>query len=138
EARPAPLSSNQEVCVPALNRRSFLSGAIALSSSFAMPAGVFAQAQGPFKLPPLAYSPNALEPHIDARTMELHHDRHHAAAVNGLNGALKDHEQVAQMRLEQILVKLGEMPEQIRTALRNNGGSHANHSMFWQIMGPGG
>jgi superoxide dismutase, Fe-Mn family len=118
------------------NRRSFLSGAIATASSFGLPVCAFGQTSGPFKLAPLGYAPNALEPHIDVRTMELHHGRHHSAAVNGLNAALKDYGQIAQMRLEQILVKLGEMPEQIRTSLRNNGGSHANHSMFWQIMGP--
>lgn len=97
---------------------------------------VFAQAPtGPFTLAPLPYAADANEPHIDAQTMTLHHDRHHAAAVSGLNAAVKDHSQVAAMKLQDILAKLTEMPETVRTAIRNNGGSHANHSMFWQIMG---
>ena len=122
-----------------LNRRAFLAGTAAVSASIALLDSGCAQTQsGPFKLDPLPYPYNALEPHIDARTMELHHSRHHAAAVNGLNAAVKDHSQVAQMRLEQILFKLAELPEDIRTAVRNNGGSHANHSMFWQIMAKGG
>ena len=91
-----------------------------------------------FKRDPLPYPANALEPHIDARTMEIHHDRHHAAYVTNLNNAVKDHSNVAAMPLQEILVKLPEMPEAIRTALRNNGGGHANHTMFWQIMGPAG
>jgi superoxide dismutase, Fe-Mn family len=70
--------------------------------------------------------------------MEIHHDRHHAAYVTNLNNAVKDHSAVASMPLQDILAKLGEMPEAIRTAVRNNGGGHANHTMFWQIMGPAG
>ena len=89
---------------------------------------------GPFTLPPLTYGFDALEPHIDAQTMMIHHDRHHAAYVGNLNTMLKDHGQVAAMPLQTILARLGEMPETIRTALRNNGGGHANHTMFWQIM----
>jgi superoxide dismutase, Fe-Mn family len=123
-----------------LCRRSFLAGAAAVAAN----AGtlVISRAQsvpvGPFKLAPLPYNINALEPHIDARTMELHHDRHHGAAVAGLNAVLKDHGQLAQMRLEQMLFKLAELPEDIRTAVRNNGGSHANHTMFWQVMNKDG
>ena len=86
-------------------------------------------------LPQLPYAFDALEPHIDAKTMEIHHGRHHAAYVANLNTAVKDHAQVAAMPIEQILAKLGEMPEGIRTALRNNGGGHANHTMFWGVMG---
>jgi superoxide dismutase, Fe-Mn family len=93
---------------------------------------------GPFKLDPLPYPTNALEPHIDARTMEIHHDRHHQAYVTNLNNAAKDHSNVASMPLQDILSKLGEMPEAIRTVLRNSGGGHANHMMFWQVMGPRG
>jgi Fe-Mn family superoxide dismutase len=120
-------------------RRAFLSGAVATVTVLSRPESLFAQAaSGPFKLDPLPYKFNALEPHIDARTMELHHDRHHAAAVNGLNDALKDYGQAATLRLEQLLFKLPQLPETIRTAVRNNGGSHANHSMFWQVMGPKG
>jgi len=119
-------------------RREFLIGTAALSTSV-MTQRVWAQsAEGPFKLPPLTYPVDSLEPHIDGKTMEIHHDRHHAAYVNNLNAALKDHPQVAQMQLEQMLAKLGELPESIRTAVRNNGGGHANHTMFWQVMGKGG
>jgi Fe-Mn family superoxide dismutase len=126
--------------VPKLCRRSFLTGAAAASAGTLLSTGVRAQPvpAGPFTLAPLPYPAGALEPYIDARTMELHHDRHHGAAVAALNAAVKDHGQVAAMRLEQLLFKLSELPENIRTAVRNNGGSHANHSMFWQIMGKGG
>jgi Fe-Mn family superoxide dismutase len=125
--------------VPDICRRSLLAGAAALSAGFVRPRAGYAQApQGPFVLPPLTYTTAALEPHIDARTMELHHDRHHAAYVANINTALKDYGQVAQMRLEQMLLRLAELPEAIRTAVRNNGGGHANHSMFWQIMGKDG
>jgi len=93
---------------------------------------------GPYSLPPLPYPTNALEPHIDQRTMELHHGRHHQAYVNNLNAALKDHGEAAKLPLHELLAKLGELPESIRTAVRNNGGGHANHTMFWEVMGPGG
>ena len=120
------------------NRRAFVAGTAALATATAFGRAHAQAPSGPFKLEPLAYANNALEPHIDARTMEIHHDRHHAAYVNNLNAALKDHGQVATMPLEQMLAKLGELPEAIRTAVRNNGGGHANHTMFWQVMGPGG
>ena len=90
---------------------------------------------GPFTLPPLPYAPGANEAAIDAQTMEIHHGRHHAAYVANLNAAVANHSQVAAMPLEQILAKLSEMPENVRTAIRNNGGGHANHAMFWTIMG---
>src|SRR3954469_2351012 len=90
---------------------------------------------GPFTLPPLPYAPEANEPNIDAQTMQIHHDRHHAAYVASLNAAVKDYPQVAAMGLSGMLGKLGEVPESIRTAVRNNGGGHANHSMFWLVMG---
>jgi Fe-Mn family superoxide dismutase len=122
-----------------ISRRNFVSGGIAAATFALAPRLVLAQAPaGPFKLDPLGYANNALEPHIDARTMEIHHDRHHQAYVTNLNTAVKDHSNVAAMSLQDILAKLGEMPEAIRTAVRNNGGGHANHTMFWQIMGPGG
>jgi Fe-Mn family superoxide dismutase len=121
-----------------VTRRGFMAGTAA-AATVAFASGVSAQApSGPFKLDPLGYANNALEPHIDARTMEIHHGRHHAAYVNNLNAAVKDHSNVAAMPLQDILAKLGEMPEAIRTAIRNNGGGHANHTMFWQIMGPQG
>jgi Fe-Mn family superoxide dismutase len=89
----------------------------------------------PFVLPPLPYAASANEPHIDAQTMELHHDKHHAAYVANLNAAVKDYPEVAALPLTQILGKLNELPDRIRTAVRNNGGGHAYHSLFWTIMG---
>lgn len=124
--------------MPSLNRRGFLIGAAAFST-YVVADRSWAQAtQGPFELPDLPYQPNALEPHIDARTMELHHDRHHASYVSNLNEAVRDHEQLAQRPLQEILTNLDDVPESIRTKVRNNGGGHANHSMFWQVMGPAG
>jgi Fe-Mn family superoxide dismutase len=124
--------------IASLTRRKFIAGSAAVAA-VAFVRDVHAQApSGPFKLDPLPYPNNALEPHIDARTMEIHHDRHHAAYVTNLNNAVKDHSNVASMPLQEILAKLPEMPEAIRTALRNNGGGHANHTTFWQIMGPAG
>jgi superoxide dismutase, Fe-Mn family len=121
-----------------ITRRMVLLGGAATTATLAARVA-FAQAPaGPFKLDPLGYANNALEPHIDAKTMEIHHDRHHQAYVTNLNNAVKDHSAVAQMPLQDILAKLGEMPEAVRTAIRNNGGGHANHTMFWQIMGPNG
>ena len=89
----------------------------------------------PFALPPLPYAFSANEPSIDAQTMELHHDKHHAAYVANLNAAVKDYPQVAAMTLVAMLSRLNELPDSIRSAVRNNGGGHANHSMFWPIMG---
>ena len=91
-----------------------------------------------FTLPPLPYPPEALEPHIDAQTMQIHHGKHHATYVNNLNAALKDHPDLQNRSIEEILRDINSLPEAIRTAVRNNGGGHANHTMFWQIMGPGG
>ena len=91
-----------------------------------------------FTVPPLAYDFGALEPHIDAKTMEIHHDKHHAAYVNNLNAALKDHADLQGKTIEALIADLNALPEGIRTAVRNNGGGHANHSFFWQIIGPGG
>jgi Fe-Mn family superoxide dismutase len=122
-----------------LNRRKLLVGGAAIAGAALAPRIVFAQAPaGPFTLQPLPYPANALEPHIDARTMEIHHGRHHQAYVTNLNNAAKDNPQIAQRPLQEVLAKLNEVPEAIRTAVRNNGGGHANHTMFWQIMGPGG
>lgn len=87
-------------------------------------------------LPQLAYETNALEPHIDARTMEIHHGKHHATYVNNLNAALEKHPELADKSVEALLSDLSAVPEDIRTAVRNNGGGHYNHSLFWQIMGP--
>src|SRR5213076_3020357 len=87
-------------------------------------------------VPPLPYDYSALEPYIDAQTMTLHHDKHHAAYVNNLNAALEKHPELANKSVEDLLKGINSVPEDIRTAVRNNGGGHANHSMFWQIMGP--
>lgn len=91
-----------------------------------------------FTLPSLPYDFNALEPHIDARTMEIHHGKHHQAYVNNLNTAIEKHPELADKSLEDLLKDLNAVPEDIRTAVRNNGGGHFNHSMFWEIMSPNG
>ena len=87
-------------------------------------------------LPPLPYPSDALEPHIDKQTMEIHHGKHHNAYVTNLNAALDKHPELQSKSLEDLLKGLNSVPEDIRTAVRNNGGGHWNHSMFWQIMGP--
>ncbi len=91
-----------------------------------------------FSLPDLAYAADALEPHIDSRTMEIHHGKHHAAYVSNVNKALESAADLADKSLEDLLANnCAAVPENIRTAVRNNGGGHANHSLFWTIMGPG-
>jgi Fe-Mn family superoxide dismutase len=90
-----------------------------------------------FELPPLPYDYSALEPYIDTQTMQLHHDKHHAAYVNNLNAALKDHE-FSNLPVDEVVRRLNEVPESARTAVRNNGGGHANHTLFWELMTPGG
>jgi superoxide dismutase, Fe-Mn family len=115
------------------SRRSFLtaSAAVVASSAFGRaPAGPFTQA-------PLGYAFNALEPHIDAKTMEIHHGRHHAAFIGNLNNFAKDAPQVAAKPIHEVLADLNSVPEAIRTGVRNNLGGHANHTMFWQVMAPG-
>ncbi len=91
-----------------------------------------------FTLPKLPYDFNALEPHIDARTMEIHHGKHHQAYVNNLNAAIEKHPELADKSLEDLLKDLNAVPEDIRTAVRNNGGGHFNHSLFWEVMSPNG
>ncbi len=98
------------------------------------PAVAPAAPTGPFTLPPLPYAFDALEPHIDARTMEIHHDKHHAAYVANLNKAVADYPDVAKKSVEELVMDLNAVPEKIRTAVRNNGGGHYNHSLFWQMM----
>ncbi len=90
-----------------------------------------------FELPPLPYDYNALEPYIDTQTMQLHHDKHHATYVTNLNNALKD-TPFASLQPDEVLLRINEVPDAVRTAVRNNGGGHANHSMYWQIMKPNG
>ncbi|UCG22914.1 MAG: superoxide dismutase [Chloroflexota bacterium] len=89
-----------------------------------------------FELPPLPYAVDALEPHIDAMTMRIHHDKHHAAYTNNLNNALSGNAELEAKSIEEILANLGSVPEAIRTAVRNNGGGYANHALFWATMGP--
>jgi len=97
-----------------------------------------AAAQGTFVVPALPYSFDALEPHIDAKTMEIHHDKHHGAYVTNLNKALDGHADLQKLSIEDLVAHLDRVPENIRTAVRNNGGGHLNHSMFWKIMKKGG
>ncbi len=103
--------------------------------TLAQPAGA---PTGPFKLPPLPYTLDALEPHIDARTMEIHHDRHHAAYVTNLNKAVADQAKLASKSVEDLVRDLHSVPEAIRTAVRNHGGGHLNHTLFWQMMAKDG
>lgn len=90
----------------------------------------------PFSLPKLPYGYNALEPYIDTQTMEIHHDKHHQKYVDELNAALKDHPELHKKTVEELLTQLDQIPEQIRTAVRNNGGGHYNHTFFWECMAP--
>ena len=89
-----------------------------------------------FELPSLPYAFDALEPHIDAKTMEIHHDKHHAGYVKNLNAALEKHPNLQGKSVEALLKEINSVPEEIRTAVRNNGGGHMNHTMFWQVMAP--
>jgi Fe-Mn family superoxide dismutase len=98
------------------------------------PATAPATPNGPFTLPPLPYATDALEPHLDARTMEIHHGKHHAAYVTNLNKAVADSPELAKKSVESLVKDLHAVPEAIRMAVRNNGGGHLNHSLFWQMM----
>jgi superoxide dismutase, Fe-Mn family len=89
-----------------------------------------------FTLPPLPYDFSALEPHIDAKTMEIHHDKHHQTYVNNLNAALEKAPELAKKSLDDLMKNVNTLPEAVRTAIRNNGGGHWNHSLFWQVMAP--
>jgi len=130
-----------------LNRRHFLaaSAAVATAALAGSPASLLAQnaapaagpkagATYPFELPKLDYAFNAMDPYIDAETMEIHHDKHHAAYVKNLNAALEPHKDLHALTLDQLLKDLTKVPEAIRTTVRNNGGGHANHSMFWATL----
>jgi superoxide dismutase, Fe-Mn family len=130
-----------------LSRRHFFSAAAGIAVVVNAPSAVLAQAPaaapepaptGPFTVPPLTYPTNAFEPHIDARTMEIHHDKHHGAYVAALNNFAKDHPQIAGKPVVEVLGNLDAVPAAIRTGVRNNLGGHANHTMFWEIMGPNG
>ena len=89
-----------------------------------------------FELPPLPYDYSALEPYIDAQTMQIHHDRHHGTYVTNLNGAIDKHPELGDRTIEQLLGDLSSVPDDVRTVVRNNGGGHYNHSIFWEIMAP--
>jgi Fe-Mn family superoxide dismutase len=131
-----------------LSRRQIMFAATGLAAVTAAPRLSFAQAApsaataaaapGPFVLPALPYPTNAFEPNIDAKTMEIHHDKHHGAYVANLNTIAKDHPAIAQKPIPDVLVALASVPDVVRTGVRNNLGGHANHSMFWQIMAPNG
>ena len=130
------------------SRRTFLAGAAGLvaatwalpalaqkettSSAAAAPAG-----SGPFTVAPLPYAYDALEPHIDVQTMRIHHDKHHQAYVDKLNAAVAKESSLAGKSIEELLRNIDAVPEAVRTDIRNQGGGHANHTMFWEIMGPG-
>ncbi|MBD1932655.1 MULTISPECIES: superoxide dismutase [Cyanophyceae] len=140
----------------ALNRRKFLfllgatTGAVAIgafpsacsaqstqeSNATQAPASPTAQTKDTFTLPPLPYDYKALEPHIDAATMQFHHDKHHAAYVKNLNEAVNKYPQLQGKSAEELISNLNSIPEDIRTTVRNNGGGHVNHTMFWEIMAP--
>ena len=125
------------------NRRTFLYGlgasTIAATYSFQTARAaevVKPDSTGEFKLPPLPYGYDALEPHIDTRTMQIHHDKHHAGYVKNLNGAIAKYPQLKGKTAEALLQTLSSLPDDIRLIVRNNGGGHVNHSMYWQIMAP--
>lgn len=106
--------------------------AVTIPNVIAQPAP--AASSGPFALPALPYAFDALEPHLDARTMEIHHDRHHKAYVDNLNKAVADAPELGKKSVEDLIKDLDSVPEKIRTAVRNNGGGHYNHSLFWRMM----
>src|SRR5262245_44251139 len=123
-----------------LTRRDMLHRSVAGAAALALAplVGRAADPQGPFTLPKLPYAFDALEPHIDAKTMEIHHDRHHKAYVDNLNKAVAGNEELTKKSIEEIITTVGGVTSAIRQAVINNGGGHYNHSMFWVIMGPKG
>jgi Fe-Mn family superoxide dismutase len=121
-----------------LNRRDLISS-VGVASAAAMLASTSQTASAAeAKLPELDYAKDALEPHIDAQTMEIHHGKHHQAYINNLNKALADHPQLQSKPIEELLANLDSVPESIRTTVRNNGGGHLNHTLFWKMMAPNG
>ncbi len=123
-----------------LNRRELLTTLGAGVATLALAPGrlLAAEEQTGFTLPKLPYAYDALEPSIDKLTMEIHHDKHHAAYVKNLNLALKDHPEFLKMPIDKLMRDIDKVPEKIRQAVKNNGGGHANHTLFWEIMGPKG
>ena len=124
-----------------LSRRGFLGGiavGAALTGVSTREAAALPNPQGasgPYSLPALPYAFDALEPYIDAKTMEIHHDKHHQAYVSNLNKAIAAHPDLGKQTVETLVTNLATIPEDIRTAVRNNGGGHANHSLFWKTLG---
>jgi Fe-Mn family superoxide dismutase len=129
-------------------RRNFLRnvavfGGLATISQFGRTTGGMAfaldshEGGGDFELPPLPYDYAALEPHIDKKTMTIHHDKHHAGYVRKLNAALADHPDLKKRSVEDLVAKLGTLPKAVQKGVRNAGGGHANHTLFWDVMGPG-
>jgi len=116
------------------DRRSLILGSAALVASSALSRSHAQAPTGPYKLDPLPYPTNKNEPSIDAQTMEIHHDRHHAAYVNNLNGVMAQQPDLANRPLLELLTRLDSVPEAVRTAVRNNGGGHANHTMFDKLQ----
>jgi Fe-Mn family superoxide dismutase len=121
----------------ALTRTTILTAGLTIGGKMSA-LGQAASAEGPFKLPELPYPLDALEPHIDAKTMEIHHGKHHAAYVGNLNKALAGQGDLAKKTIEEIIRNLSSVPESVRTAVRNSGGGHYNHSLFWKMMKHGG
>lgn len=120
-----------------LDRRSLLAGSIAFAATSFFDRRRARAVGAPYKLDPLPYPVDKNEPYIDAQTMEIHHDRHHAGYVKNLNEVLAQHPALAEKPLHEVLEDLANAPGDVRAAIRNNGGGHANHTMFWQIMGGG-
>jgi superoxide dismutase, Fe-Mn family len=127
-----------------LSRRQLVVAATGVAAVAGAPRTVFAQTApapaptGPFSVPPLTYATDALEPHIDSKTMEIHHDKHHAAYVANINNVAKTHPQIAETPIQAVLGNLNVLEDDIKMLVRNNLGGHANHTMFWEIMGPNG
>src|SRR6266404_4716997 len=117
-----------------MDRRCLILGSAAVVAASALSRGYAQSPTGPFKLDPLPYPTSKNEPYIDAQTMEIHHDRHHAAYVNNLNGVMAQQPDLAKRPLLELLTDLNSVPEAVRTTVRNNGGGHANHTMFWPLM----
>ena len=122
----------------ALQTTAVLATAVALPSTLLAAPAPAAAPTGPFKLPPLPYPADALEPHLDAQTMTIHHGRHHASYIANLNKAVAGHADLEKKSPHELVRDLKEVPEAIRATVRNNGGGHYNHSIFWQMMKPGG
>jgi Fe-Mn family superoxide dismutase len=133
-----PASMTQFTRRQALKSAGLLSAGFFLNTSITRSLAQAAAASGPHTLPALPYAFNALEPHFDAKTMEIHHDKHHAAYITNLNKALADYPDLQKLSAEELLKDLNKVPEKIRTAVRNHAGGHYNHSLFWQTLRPEG